>query len=73
MTKPSPITTMAAGYASSKPLRKGPPSFQIDDRLERLVADVAEGKHPVTPAIRMQIGYYQLAKAEHRATRKEST
>ncbi len=71
MTRPSPITTMAAGYAASKPLRKGPPPFQIDDRLERLVADVAEGKHPVTPAIRMQIGYYQLAKAEHHKKEQE--
>ncbi len=67
----SPFMTLSAGYANSRPLRKGPPPFQIDDRLERLIADVAEGKHPVTPAIRMQIGYYELAKAEHHKKEKE--
>jgi L-fucose mutarotase/ribose pyranase (RbsD/FucU family) len=46
-------------------------TFIHDASLERLIEEAAEGKHPVTPELRMRIGYYQRAKAAHCAVTTE--
>ncbi len=48
-------------------------TFVDDASLERFIEEAAEGKHPVTPALRMRIGYYKIAKDAARAAGKEST
>ncbi len=70
MTEP-PFVTLSRGYAaSSRAPRKSLLPFAPDECIEQLITDVAEGKVTPTPELRMQIGYYQRAKAAHLASGK---